>query len=113
MSLTSEVNTKWGKAPTPEMAFDQESETPPSIIDFTPTIETNDKAPKEATPSKQEEASKEEKGPDDAIPIKATTSRQVEKKGPLRHSERKHVPPKRYGIDLVTEEKEGPEKEVN
>ena len=68
---------------------------------------------KDATPPKQEEASKEENGPDDAIPIKATTSWQVEKKGPIRYSERKHVPRKRYGIDLVTEEKEGPEKEVN
>ena len=107
------MNTKWGKAPTPEMAFDLENETQPSIIDITSTIETNEKAPKEATPPKQEEASKEETGPYDAIPIKATTSWQVEKKGPIRYSEKKLVPPKRCGIDLVTEETEGPEEEVN
>ena len=33
----------------------------------------------------------------EAVPVKATSSWQLEK----RSSERKHVPPKRYGIDLV------------
>ena len=34
---------------------------------------------------------------EEAFPVRATTSWQIEK----RSSERKHVPPKRYGIDLV------------
>ena len=44
-----------------------------------------------------------------AIPVKATASWQTEKKGPIRTSKRRHIPPKRYGIDLITKEQEGQE----
>ena len=45
-----------------------------------------------------------------AIPVKATASWQTEKKEvPIRTSERRHIPPKRYGIDLITKEQEGQE----
>ena len=37
-----------------------------------------------------------------SLPLQATVSLQIEKQGPVRTSERKHMPPKRYQIDLIT-----------
>ena len=42
----------------------------------------------------------------ETVPVKATTSWQIEK----RSSERKLVPPKRYGIDLVMKHPNEPQK---
>ena len=61
---------------------------------------------------KDENTPKESSCPEKpALPVKATVSLQIEKKGPVGTSERKHMPPKRYGIDLNTKERGGQENE--
>ena len=106
------LSAKWEKLPTPELAFDLQNKTQPSIIDISSTADSKDNA-EEVIPPKQQDSPKVEKGENETIPIKATSSWQVEKKGPIRSSERKHMPPKRYGIDMISKEKEAPEKEAN
>ena len=110
--------TKWEKPATPEFAFDLENEAPSSIIDISSNTTGNDEAPKTAQNVEvtNEGMVKEEIGPKPSncpekpvIPVKATLSWQIEKRGPIRTSERRHIPPKRYGYDLITKEQEGQE----
>ena len=110
--------TKWEKPATPEFAFDLENEAPSSIIDISSNTTGIDEAPKTAQNEEvtNEGKLKEENGPKPSncpekpvIPVKATLSWQMEKRGPIRTSERRHIPPKRYGYDLITKEQEGQE----
>ena len=105
------LSVKWEKLPTQDLAFDLETEKQPSIIDISSTTDSKGSTD-EVPPPKQEVAKTAEKEESETIPIKATSSWQMEKKVPTRSSERKHVPPKRYGIDLISREKEVPEEEA-
>ena len=76
---------------------------PPSIIDISSTTTENESSTKEqskdADVKKENYAPKESNKPEKVtIPIKATTAWQMDR----RVSERKHAPPKRYGIDLIS-----------
>ena len=102
---------KWGKTTSPELAFDSETEANPSIIEISSNTTVNGEESKgpqsETAPEevKKENAPKEDnRTKQQAIPLKATVEWQKEKGVPTRTSERKHVPPKRYGIDLITQE---------
>ena len=111
---------KRGKLANPELALDLENEANPLFIEIYSNTTVSEAAPKsvqsEEAPKgekvKEENAPKESRCPEKpALPAKATVSRQIEKKGPVRTSERKHLTPKRYGIDLITKEQEGQENE--
>ena len=95
---------KRGEAKTPEVVIEFEEERPPSIIDISSNTTESEVRPKDSANQGKMQYKKENNAPDEkkkvekeAVPVKATTSWQLEK----RSSERKHVPPKRYGIDLV------------
>ena len=106
----------WGKLANPELAFDLENEANPSIIEISsntavsedpPTSVQSEESPKGEN-VKKENAPKESSCPEKpALPVKATLSREKEKKGPVRTTERKHMSPKRCGIDLITKERKG------
>ena len=112
--------TKWGKPANPELAFDLENKANPSIIEISSNITVSGEDPEiaqsEEVPKEREEenAPKENNCPEKpALPVKATVAWQIEKKGPVPTSERKHMPPKRYGIDLITKAREGQKNEEN
>ena len=83
----------WGKLANPELAFDLENEANPSIIEISsntavsedpPTSVQSEESPKGEN-VKKENAPKESSSPEKpALPVKATVSRQKEKKGPVQ-----------------------------
>ena len=105
------------KTATPDLAFDLENETTPSII-YISSNTTENESPKTAQnvevtneeKVKEEIVPKASNCPEKAtIPVKVTAPWQIEKRGPFRTSERRHIPPKQHGIDLITKEQEGQE----
>ena len=94
---------KQGDAKTPEVAIEFDEERPTSFIDISSS--TTEKEIPTEEPTKEirckteNDAPKETNKPEKvAIPVKATTSWQIDR----RVSDRKHAPPKRYGIDLIS-----------
>ena len=105
-----EKTQKQGTTQPPEIAIEFDEEMPPSIIDISSTTTENESSTKEQSKDtyykKESDATKESNKPEKvAIPVKATTSWQIDR----RVSERKHAPPKRYGIDLISKH---PKKQV-
>ena len=105
--------TKRGEAKTPEVAIEFEEERPPSIIDISSNTTESEVQPKDPANHGGMQYKTESKAPGEkkrvekeTVPVKATTSWQFEK----RSSEKKHVPPKRYGIDLVMKHPNEPQK---
>ena len=111
--------TKGRKVKTPEVAIEFEEERPPSIIDISSNTTEGEAQPKESDNQGKTQEKKESNAPSETtkteketVPVKATTSWSTEK----RASGRKHIPTKRYGIDLVVnypkDPQRGEEKEI-
>ena len=101
---------KQRKTKTPEVAIEFDEEKPPSFIDISSNTTENESSTKEQTNGisckTESDAPKETNKPEKvAIPVKASKSWQIDR----RVSERKHAPPKRYGIDLIAKH---PKKQV-
>ena len=95
---------KRGEAKSLEVAIEFEEERPPSIIDISSNTTESEVQPRDSANQGEMQCKRDNNAPDETkkvekedVPVKATASWQIEK----RSSERKHVPPKRYGIDLV------------
>ena len=89
--------TKRGEAKTPEVAIEFEEERPPSIIDVSSNTTESEVQPRDPANQGEMQYKTENKAPGEkkrvekeTVPVKATTSWQIEK----RSSERFHVPPK-------------------
>ena len=88
-----------------ETASDLEEEERPEIIDIaTSSTDGGDEPTKgHAVKTENDKEQRIEEAPGNStIPIKATTRWEVEKAGPSRVLDRKRVPTKRYGIDMIS-----------
>ena len=88
-----------------EIAFDLENEERPEIIDIaTSSTDGGDESTRgfEIKTETDKEQKNEEAPGNSANPINATIRWEVEKPGPARVLDRKRVPTKRYGIDLIS-----------
>ena len=98
-----------GEAKTPEVAIEFDEGRPPSSNTTENEIPTKEST-KEIRCKTEDDAPKELNKPKNvAIPVKTTTSWQIDR----RVSERKHVPSKRHGIDLISKYQEEEEKKAS
>ena len=104
---TKKANTKKKTNKKPqEIAFDLENEQRPEAIDIATTSSTDGGDETTKGPAVKTENDKEQKNEEaprnSTMPINATIRWEVEKAGPARVLDRKRVPTKRYGIDMIS-----------
>ena len=88
-----------------QIAFDFEEESRPPVIDISSTTTGAGEENSEGVKQEGQQARKEgtEQIPQtEQIPLKASTSLKVDRKGPTRVLERRRVPTRRYGIDVIS-----------
>ena len=104
------VQKKKGESNASEIAFDLEREgRPPNIeLSSTATEEGEETRPRPITKEENDETRGKMKSPTNMkVPVKASSSWEWQKNGPTRVLERKRVPTRRYGIDVMKIAKSG------